>query len=1076
MFQRSVNETILRNEGLSPSSSGADGCSAQDAPYRMTWWFNFVDPRHSRRLHPELPPKPVVDVSSPFNVLDETHQARRFGTQKVAWGFVSLNEFTGTHEDVPYADSHHTSEIVRLWMAGLNIFQWNQFLSRGMASGGIVGGGPRTRYAWNIALGMSLLRMNIAGLIGVGGYYYSYEYLYTHGPSCFRIRDPFPNAWKRAWDEDQSTYLSRAVASVFPPLGYAFYRGGFKKSMFWFTLTLSASLYYEYARKNILSGSRLFYSYLSNQASDREAGFGSLTPRLKRRVDPDTNRTEAAAQFRYFRITTGELQNTVWENAVHQNIPLHHSGIKLPNPYFNWKKAPQTYNEKPIKVKNDMWELPPVLSARMRAGALDQLKAAPASARAESTSSKKKKKEKKKQLVYRDVGVKKNDKKQTSTGSSSSSTTHKKYFRVQPDRICPTHPLTQLCMNLGFSYAGPPRDSDTDSQPPGTRIRSCDGCDEEKVRTGECSDNNINSTHTKANNNNNNINMKRRGETKKNEEIEERERDEADCQQKLRQAISFVSPVSSSNYKFFFFSFRNLISEEDGHVWPFLHTGKKREKTVLFRSPATNAIILSRTWLPSPSSSLSLFLSLQKKALSIDLCTFSSPFSSPLTTLKPCRTFLLYFRLTRICISIYHIYLSPEAFIMPAPRARSAAAGRPGAAELNRTAVDKIFSEHHTQAKTLAAVSPAPSYDPPSRAALAAAQKRNGSSMADEEYAAVAARLRKQGAAADGAATGDMPRHLLSKYGVEAFTGTTLAGPVQPDWQTTDRRGLQQRGGEFRGHLDVPSHLSQQFELAAEMRMGWTHNADTAKPEEGGILHYDACERPGDPRTSNFAMTLRKAKHEVYIPSAKGAVPPEGAAHPLDRAAHKTRARSAAVLRKAQRALFHREASIARYEQTLPLRRAADPYMQATGPAADARYSVPTEHTLQLLSQRYGGQHPLANAYRQELYRGEPLVRQVLRGDFIDGERAAAGASASPAGIALRSAAGGGAVMGHPPQHNATSAVLAAALGKPPNSTSSVPAGTGSRKNFIVENKRRVRGWSDMNTAERFQGRGVYVQ
>lgn len=368
MFSRGFNDCTLQENGI-PGS----GSTLQDKkPHSMSFWYHFVDPCHSRKLHPQLGPKPVVDASVPFNLLDETHQARKFGVQKLGWSFLSLNEFIGVHEDVPYTDSHHTSEIFRIWMAALNVLQWNYFMARGQASGGIVGGGVRTRYAWNIAFFMSQLRMNIAGLIGVGGYFYSYEYLYTHGPSCMRIRDPSPNAYKRAWDEGQSTYLARSVASIFPALGYAFYSGRFKRSAFWFMMTLSTSLYYEYARKNILPGTRLFYSYLANQQADREAGFGSLTPRLKRRVDPDTNRNESVAQFRHHRITTGELQNTVWENATHENYPLARTGIKIPNPYFNWKKAPQTYEKKPFKVKNDLWELPEVLNARMRSGVLDK--------------------------------------------------------------------------------------------------------------------------------------------------------------------------------------------------------------------------------------------------------------------------------------------------------------------------------------------------------------------------------------------------------------------------------------------------------------------------------------------------------------------------------------------------------------------------------------------------------------------------------------------------------------------------------------------------------------------------------
>lgn len=348
-----------------PSSTATEGsASTARSPHKMSFYYRFADPANSRHLHPELPPKPVVDCSSPFNVLDETHQVRKFGVQKLGWDFLSLNEWTGTHETVPYSDSHHTWEVLKLWLITTNVLQWNYFMARGQASGGILGGGPRTRFAWNIAFFMSQLRMNLATLIGAGGYFYSYEMLYTYGPACLRIRDPSPNAWRRAWDEGQSTYGARAVSSIFPALGYAFYSGRMKRSAFWFTLTLTTSLYYEYARLNILPGTRLFYSYLANQQADRDAGFGSLAPKLKRRVDPDTNRTESAAQFRHYRVTTGELQNTIWENATHETLPVHHSGMKLPNPYYNWKKAPQTYSKERIKVKNDLWEIPSVISAK----------------------------------------------------------------------------------------------------------------------------------------------------------------------------------------------------------------------------------------------------------------------------------------------------------------------------------------------------------------------------------------------------------------------------------------------------------------------------------------------------------------------------------------------------------------------------------------------------------------------------------------------------------------------------------------------------------------------------------------
>ncbi|KAG5498925.1 hypothetical protein GH5_03614 [Leishmania sp. Ghana 2012 LV757] len=364
MFSRGVNEDVLKSEGHNVPKPTTETEQANGEKYKMKLWHNYVDPQHKNHE------RPVVDVSSPFNVLDETHQARRYGVQKVAFGFLSLNEFIGVHEEVPYTESHHTSEIFRLWMAGLNVWHMNYFIARAQVSGNATGN-PRTKFAWTIAMLMGTIRVNIAGMIGVGGYFYSYEYLYTHGPKPFRIRDPTPNGWKRAWDDGQECYLPRAAASVFPAIGYAFFMGRWKKAGFWFMTTLMAGLYYEYARRNILFGSRLFYSYLANQDSQRQAAWGSLAPNLKHRVDPDTNRNESVAQFKYFRITSGTMQDTVWNNCTHETQPLARGGIKIPNPYFNWLKAPQHYNAKPWKVKNDMWEMPQVMNAQMRSGAMD---------------------------------------------------------------------------------------------------------------------------------------------------------------------------------------------------------------------------------------------------------------------------------------------------------------------------------------------------------------------------------------------------------------------------------------------------------------------------------------------------------------------------------------------------------------------------------------------------------------------------------------------------------------------------------------------------------------------------------
>lgn len=363
------------------------------------------------------------------------------------------------------------------------------------------------------------------------------------------------------------------------------------------------------------------------------------------------------------------------------------------------------------------------------------------------------------------------------------------------------------------------------------------------------------------------------------------------------------------------------------------------------------------------------------------------------------------------------------------------------AVQRNAGAVQKIFNEHHARAKALAGVSSKP--------------------IAGESY------LPQRFAAAS--ASNDVPSSgpLLPKHSAEAVTGRTLAGQMQPDWQQTSRRGLQ----AHKGHLDIPSHLSQQFELAMELKQQYggsvgsshgnksiytdatsasnglsnpsspssrdykndeasPHQRRAGRPDHKELLHYDACERPGDPRCSNFAMTLSKSKHELYIPSTKEnaylTYSPTCRSH--------ERGRSVPVnpikARRERRAEFHRQQSIARYEKTLPLRRAADPYMQLTGAQADARVCVPTEYTLQLLSERNDGRHPVAgNPYRQEMYRGEPLMRQVLRGDFYD--------AVVPVNASRRTA-------------------------------SSPPMRAGKQTiSFIQRNKKNVKEWSNYNTSHR---------
>lgn len=353
MFTRTFQGDSLREEGH----------NLVEEPHKMTWTYFFKD------RHRETEGRPVVDVSAPFNAMDETHRVRKFGVAKGFFTFNSLNEVVGAKEQVPYTDSHHSFELGCMGTFGVLSWWVNTFMGRA-GIGNTVLHNPHLYFATSVLWWMGVLRTTIGASIASFGYFYSYEYLYTHVPG-FKIRDPSLNAWRRPWDEGQTTYGARLVASIFPALGFAFCSGRLKRVSGVYFLTAAASLQYEYAREYILAGNRLFYNVLAEKQLNREANWGSLSGDLQRRNDPDTHKTAQVSQFRYVRLTAGMLQDTVWENATHETLPLTGMSLKVNNPYFNWQKAPQNYNAAPIKVKNDLWSMPSVLSAQMRSGVLD---------------------------------------------------------------------------------------------------------------------------------------------------------------------------------------------------------------------------------------------------------------------------------------------------------------------------------------------------------------------------------------------------------------------------------------------------------------------------------------------------------------------------------------------------------------------------------------------------------------------------------------------------------------------------------------------------------------------------------
>lgn len=341
----------------------ADGHFVEAQPDEMTLRFIFKDPNRVREG------RPIVDVSAPYNALDETHKVRRWGMAKGVTSFWSLAEVSGVQDEYPYAMSHHSQEISAYWHFIIFGF-WVQHSLGRQIMGNWPSSSPRFRFATNMWWAINATRMNLALFVGVWGYFYSYEFLYRYVPG-FKIRDPSLNEWKKPWEEGQSTFLARIAASVFPALGYILWAGRRKRAMATFACVTAASLQYEYARKNILCGNRMFFNFLAAKDLRNEAQWGSLAGDLRKKTDPDTNKTLEASQFRYVRHTTGMLQDTIWENATHDTLPATARSKKIPNPYFNWMKAPQNYLESPIRVKNDLWEMPTVLDSRMRSGVLD---------------------------------------------------------------------------------------------------------------------------------------------------------------------------------------------------------------------------------------------------------------------------------------------------------------------------------------------------------------------------------------------------------------------------------------------------------------------------------------------------------------------------------------------------------------------------------------------------------------------------------------------------------------------------------------------------------------------------------
>lgn len=211
---------------------------------------------------------------------------------------------------------------------------------------------------------------------------------------------------------------------------------------------------------------------------------------------------------------------------------------------------------------------------------------------------------------------------------------------------------------------------------------------------------------------------------------------------------------------------------------------------------------------------------------------------------------------------------------------------------------------------------------------------------------------------------------------ISATSAAALVGAVsgsgaasRPAWTLLDGRELLRHPD-----VDAPSHLSRQLALSAEM------HTLTREEQQAVLARTTPVQQPtsalrleelsGADR-SCFVMAVQKARH------ARAVMAPDP-----------TTSLTPCEAEREQWMAYHHQQAVLRYEQTLPRRRAVDPYVHLTGAQVDVSLTVPNTYTADVLAKRHGGRWVLDNAYRQQLYRGEPVMSCVMRGDFYAGSAA----------------------------------------------------------------------------------------
>lgn len=335
------------------------------ANHKMKLTHPFVTPNNATITN-----KPQIDCFSPPSTIREDHWYRTHGHGVGFWMHNSLNHFIMTPEAVPYTDSYSTWDMCKYMFGIMNAVYCNWYIGR-MGAGSLNPVNPRTRWAHSIVFWMGLIRTNLAWAVGVCGYFYGYEFLYTYVP-FFRINDPTPEGWKNVYAEGQTTYMARYAACIFPGLGYIIWKGALKKSAFWFSFAAWNAMYYELARVNTFQGTLYFLGFENSLDNDKFKKLGQFTPEVDRRIDPDTAKPYWVASYQNLRLSHSEIVDNIWKNKNHDYCPGASQSCIVPNPWFNFQKMSQTYHDRSMIYKSELWKLPNVLSPYILSGAADK--------------------------------------------------------------------------------------------------------------------------------------------------------------------------------------------------------------------------------------------------------------------------------------------------------------------------------------------------------------------------------------------------------------------------------------------------------------------------------------------------------------------------------------------------------------------------------------------------------------------------------------------------------------------------------------------------------------------------------